>query len=80
MKHEINEANRFVARFFTPLPHNGYRSKGLMSIDRRWEDAKIVADIAIDMLQDKATLWCDEEVATIEIIRLELLRKQVKEL
>lgn len=77
---KLSEANRFVARFFTPLPHNGYRSKGLMSIDRRWEDAKIVADIAIDMLQDKAALWCDEEVATIEIIRLELLRAEIKKL
>jgi len=40
----------------------------MISIDRRWQDAKIVADIAIDMLQDKASLWCDEEIATIEII------------
>ena len=74
------EANRFVARFFTPLPHNGYRSKGLMSIDRRWEDAKIVADIAIDMLQDKADEWLDEDAAAIETIRLELLRAEIKKL
>lgn len=80
MKHELSEANRFVARFFTPLPHNGYRSKGLLSIDRRWEDAKIVADIAIDMLQDKADEWLDEDAAAIETIRLELLRKKIKEL
>ena len=75
-----HEANRFVARFFTPLPHNGYKSHGLMSIDRRWEDAKIVADIAIDMLQDKADEWLDEDTATTEIIRLELLRAEIKKL
>jgi hypothetical protein len=80
MIHELNEANKFVARFFYPLPHNGYRSKGLMSIDRRWEDAKIVADIAIDMLQEAAEEWLDEEFARIEVIRLEQFRKQVKEL
>lgn len=77
---KLSEANKFVARFFYPLPHNGYQTKGLLSIDRRWQDAKIVADIAIDVLQDKASLWCDEETATIEIIRLEQLRKQIKEL
>lgn len=80
MKHRLDEANRFVAKFFYPLPHNGMRSKGLMSIDRRWEDAKIVADIAIDMLQDKADEWLDEDAAAIETIRLELLRKDIKEL
>jgi hypothetical protein len=77
---KLNEANKFVARFFYPLPHNGYQTEGLLSIDRRWQDAKIVADIAIDMLQDKASLWLDEDVATIEIIRLERLRKQIKKL
>jgi hypothetical protein len=77
---KLSEANKFVSRFFYPLPHNGYQTEGLLSIDRRWEDAKIVADIAIDVLQDKASIWCDEEIATIEIIRLEQLRKQIKEL
>jgi uncharacterized protein YqfB (UPF0267 family) len=51
-----------------------------MSIERRWQDAKIVADIAIDMLQGAAEDWLDEKFARIEIIRLERLRKQVKEL
>jgi hypothetical protein len=77
---KLSEANKFVARFFYPLPHNGYQHHGLMSIERRWQDAKIVADIAIDMLQDKADEWLDEDAAAIETIRLELLRKQVKEL
>ena len=77
---KLSEANKFVARFFYPLPHNGYQTEGLLSIDRRWQDAKIVADIAIDMLQDAAKEWLDEEVARIEIIRLEQLRKKVKEL
>ena len=77
---KLSEANKFVARFFYPLPHNGYQTHGLMSIERRWQDAKIVADIAIDMLQDKASLWLDEKFARIEIIRLERLRKQIKEL
>jgi hypothetical protein len=77
---KLSEANKFVSRFFYSLPHNGYQTEGLLSIDRRWQDAKIVADIAIDVLQDKASIWCDEEIATIEIIRLEQLRKQIKEL
>ena len=77
---KLSEANKFVSRFFYPLPHNGYQTHGLMSIERRWQDAKIVADIAIDMLQDAAKEWLDEEFARIEIIRLERLRKQIKEL
>ena len=77
---KLTEANRFVARFFYPLPHNGYQTEGLLSIDRRWQDAKIVADIAIDMLQDKADEWLDEDAAAIETIRLELLRAEIKKL
>jgi hypothetical protein len=77
---KLSEANKFVSRFFYPLPHNGYQTEGLLSIDRRWQDAKIVADIAIDMLQDKADEWLDENAAAIETIRLEQLRKQIKEL
>ena len=80
MKHRLDEANRFVGKFFFPLPHNGMRSEGLMSIDRRWEDAKIVADVAIDMLQDKADEWLDEDAAAIQTIRLELLRAEIKKL
>lgn len=77
---KLSEANRFVLKFFYPLPHNGYQTEGLMSIERRWQDAKIVADIAIDMLQDKADEWLDEDAAAIETIRLEVLRAEIKEL
>ena len=77
---KLSEANKFVSRFFYPLPHNGYQTEGLLSIDRRWQDAKIVADIAIDLLQDKADEWLDEDAAAIETIRLERLRTQIKEL
>jgi hypothetical protein len=77
---KLSEANNFVSRFFYPLPHNGYQTEGLLSIDRRWQDAKIVADIAIDLLQDKADEWLDEDAAAIETIRLERLRTQIKEL
>lgn len=77
---KLTEANRFVAKFFYPLPHNGYQTHGLMSIERRWQDAKIVADIAIDMLQDKADEWLDKDAAAIETIRLELLRREIKKL
>lgn len=76
----MNEANIFVGRFFYPLPHNGMRSEGLMSIDRRWEDAKIVADIALDILQEKASDWCDEENITPVLIHLQRLQREIKEL
>jgi hypothetical protein len=79
MKSLLSESNYFISRFFVPLPNNGYQTEGLMSIERRWEDAKIAADVALDILEEKAHEWCDQEFVIPVLIQLSNLRKQIKE-
>ena len=78
MKHQISESTKFIGKFFTPLTNNGYQTHGEFSIERRWQDATIVAEIAIDLLIEKAIDWCDDDIKTPIIIHLEHLKKEIQ--